>query len=968
VVAPGALPTNTGTGNAASVSLPAANSTNNTVDFGYHAPCTGVIGNTVFNDLNGNGVQDAGEPGINGVTITLLNMATNMTSMATTMNIGGINGSYQFTGLCPAQYTVTAGSGVPAGLSASPAVANTVATINANAGTPVVIALGSGVTDNNVDFGFTPPCAAQIGDLVWNDVNGNGIQDTGEPGIAGVTMNLRNAATNSILQTTTTLAGGMANTTGNYIFKGLCAGSYTVEAVPPAGFTASSPDPFSPVTIAEVVSNGTPTGALNSDLTVDFGFYQLSAISGTVYTDVNSNQTFDNGDTALASVTVTLTGKDVTGKTISLTTTTASNGTYSFPNLFAGSYTVSSPASVGTETLETAATLSIALVAGAPSTGNNFGYVVPVVITPLTLTCATSSAQVGTAYNSGVTVSGGVSPYTFSISGGALPPGLSVNTATGAITGTPTSAGTYGYTVKVVDHAGSVALSACASCGGGTVSSWNLIASLGNLGNSFSWTSNGVVLTAYGFNNNGSATGLYSENQSSTVQGIGIAGNCNHEIDTSAFVQLDVSALKAAAVTNAQILFSSVQQGQSWDVYGSNTLGTLGTLISGPSATANALIAMPGYGTYRYIGVRAGAASILIGAVAGTFPTTCSITVAAAPVPKISMTKTAGATKVNPFQPVTYTYKVTNTGTTKVTNILVADDNATPGYTGDDFTVGTIASLAPGASATLTATVIPPVTEGGNQLSGWGWGFWIQNFNYGNATPAGTLICKQLPTGNVQMTWRQDPGMNDNTYGSNASSDWGQSGHNFSNMLNNNNAEFQFLDKNGNVKLDMKTDYISASRNYPSGYGTAGVNGANCGVHSGDGTKIVSVDTTLSHCLNQSSSFYQCTKNSPVLNTPGWDAVVGYTVEVDGSIFGAAGFGGVAIPQCQSSPAKGNNGGWGGGFGSQSGNTWAKPVSSSSTNTATATGSSNGQSVSTSATATVQIDASQQGWSQCGKY
>jgi hypothetical protein len=44
------------------------------------------------------------------------------------------------------------------------------------------------------DHGAIPPCNASIGDLVWNDQNGNGLQDAGEPGIQGVTVKLYNGA------------------------------------------------------------------------------------------------------------------------------------------------------------------------------------------------------------------------------------------------------------------------------------------------------------------------------------------------------------------------------------------------------------------------------------------------------------------------------------------------------------------------------------------------------------------------------------------------------------------------------------------------------------------------------------------------------------------------------------------------------------------------------------------------------
>jgi hypothetical protein len=57
----------------------------------------------------------------------------------------------------------------------------------------------------------------------------------------------------------------------------------------------------------------------------------------------------------------------------------------------------------------------------------------------------------GTAYSATPTVSGGVGSITWSIISGSLPPGLSLNTSTGAITGTPTVAGSYSFTLRATD-------------------------------------------------------------------------------------------------------------------------------------------------------------------------------------------------------------------------------------------------------------------------------------------------------------------------------------------------------------------------------------------------------------------------------------------------------------------------------------------------------------------------------------
>jgi hypothetical protein len=61
------------------------------------------------------------------------------------------------------------------------------------------------------------------------------------------------------------------------------------------------------------------------------------------------------------------------------------------------------------------------------------------------------NGSVGTPYNQTVSGSGGTAPYTFSVSSGALPGGLILNAATGAITGTPTTAGTFTFSITATD-------------------------------------------------------------------------------------------------------------------------------------------------------------------------------------------------------------------------------------------------------------------------------------------------------------------------------------------------------------------------------------------------------------------------------------------------------------------------------------------------------------------------------------
>ena len=77
---------------------------------------------------------------------------------------------------------------------------------------------------------------------------------------------------------------------------------------------------------------------------------------------------------------------------------------------------------------------------------------------PLSITTSSLPAgTVGQTYTATLTASGGNAPYTWSVSGGGLPPGLSLASASGAITGTPNSAGTFAFTATATDSKGATA-------------------------------------------------------------------------------------------------------------------------------------------------------------------------------------------------------------------------------------------------------------------------------------------------------------------------------------------------------------------------------------------------------------------------------------------------------------------------------------------------------------------------------
>ncbi len=80
---------------------------------------------------------------------------------------------------------------------------------------------------------------------------------------------------------------------------------------------------------------------------------------------------------------------------------------------------------------------------------------------PPSLACPTSIANLNAPYSDSFVASGGTPPYTFAIIAGALPPGLSLNPATGLISGTPTATGPFAYTGQVTDSFGVTATANC---------------------------------------------------------------------------------------------------------------------------------------------------------------------------------------------------------------------------------------------------------------------------------------------------------------------------------------------------------------------------------------------------------------------------------------------------------------------------------------------------------------------------
>ena len=122
------------------------------------------------------------------------------------------------------------------------------------------------------------PLYGGISDRVSTDTNGNGIQDAGEPGLAGVTVNVRRATDNTVAGTATTNASGL------WSVSGLAPGDYYVEFVPLSGYGFTQPDQGgndATDSDANTTTGRTATTTLSSgetDTTWDAGLYQPATL------------------------------------------------------------------------------------------------------------------------------------------------------------------------------------------------------------------------------------------------------------------------------------------------------------------------------------------------------------------------------------------------------------------------------------------------------------------------------------------------------------------------------------------------------------------------------------------------------------------------------------------------------------------------------------------------------------------
>ncbi|SEA71803.1 conserved repeat domain-containing protein [Desulfuromusa kysingii] len=200
----------------------------------------------------------------------------------------------------------------------------------------------SGSTGNN----FAEIIPSTISGTAFLDQNNNGEMNGTDTPLADVVIELLNADGDLIATTVTDANGG-------YSFNDLIPGNYSIRQPSQPDGTSSG------LTSAGPVTNGGTAGTVTDPTTVPSQINSIQLppntttennnfaeipnsrrISGTLLLDYNNNGIVDGTDHGIGNQTITLTGTDISGNPVSMTTTTAADGSYSFTDLPEGTYTL----------------------------------------------------------------------------------------------------------------------------------------------------------------------------------------------------------------------------------------------------------------------------------------------------------------------------------------------------------------------------------------------------------------------------------------------------------------------------------------------------------------------------------------------------------------------------------------------------------------------------------------------------
>ena len=197
------------------------------VNFGFVKPAS--VGDYTWMDVNRDGLQDADEPALPGVTVTLTRADGSAVTDASGNPVAAVttdaNGKYVFENLLPGDYKVSFQA--PAGYETTTSEAGDDRAADSN-GASASVTLVQGQTDDTIDFGAVG--TGVIGDQLFLDVNQNGgsAPDAGDKPLAGVKVTLTWTGPGGITRTYETTT----DAEGKYKFENLLPGEYKVSVDP----------------------------------------------------------------------------------------------------------------------------------------------------------------------------------------------------------------------------------------------------------------------------------------------------------------------------------------------------------------------------------------------------------------------------------------------------------------------------------------------------------------------------------------------------------------------------------------------------------------------------------------------------------------------------------------------------------------------------------------------------------------
>ncbi|MCK4443788.1 MAG: hypothetical protein KAW09_04545, partial [Thermoplasmata archaeon] len=268
-----------------------------------------------FEDLNGNGAWDAGEPGISGWEFTVTDPIA-ITNTHYTGNDGcividvSLDGYYTITEIMPDGWSVAAT--IVNGKPVTPAQSVTIEVV------------GKDSSSYSVSFGnfecFT------VDGFKYNDLNGDGLRDVDELGILGWGVTLYRS-TDSVIWTE--YASTVTDVNGHYSFEVCEGGEYMVEEEDRSGWTPTSPTSFTFTGVS-----GTDQGPF------EFLNFECFTVDGHKYDDKYGDGDWDDVDTDIEGWIITLYKMGAGGWGEVATTTTDSTGYYSFSICAGGNYKI----------------------------------------------------------------------------------------------------------------------------------------------------------------------------------------------------------------------------------------------------------------------------------------------------------------------------------------------------------------------------------------------------------------------------------------------------------------------------------------------------------------------------------------------------------------------------------------------------------------------------------------------------